>query len=310
MLGQPGVPEEVRRKVLAAMKDAGATNLSREATKGTIGVVIPGSTDGDYIAEVVRGISESAASQGYAIAFFSERNSKEQELIRMLEPGGCDGIIAVVPNQYQRLLELCHTYDRHYVLVDYQGDELHEALTVEVQNRQSIVKVVQYLYTLGHRRIAFVTGMLKHASARQRLQGYKDALETLALPYDRALVTEGDWFHPLACELGQHLLALEERPTAVVASSDLMAFGVMQAAHQNGLAIGFDISITGFDDIAMAATVTPTLTTVRQPMLKIGEVAADLLLSTLDGKPIAQRHVQLETELVIRESTGRVRSED
>jgi LacI family transcriptional regulator len=308
LLGQPGVSDELRHRILAAMDEAGLTRIARGTSNGTIGVVIPGTTDGDYIAEVVRGISDTAANRGYSIVLYGERNSKEHELIQMLGPGGCDGIIAVVPNNYQRLLELCHAHHRSYVLVDYQGDdELDEALTVEVHNRQSITDVMDYLYDLGHRRIAFMTGMMKHASARQRLQGYLDALAAHSISYDPALMLEGDWFHPLAYELSQPLLALDERPTAIVASNDLMAFGAMQAARQLGLEIGVDVSITGFDDIDMASTVTPALTTVRQPMLQIGEIAAEMLLKAITDQPIAERHVLLDTELIIRQSTGPMR---
>ena len=305
ILGQPGVSDEFRRRVFAAMVEAGLVRMTRETASGTIGVAIPGTIDGDYVAGVVRGVSETAKARGYSVMLYLERISNEHDLIRMLEPGGCLGMIAVVPNNYTRLLELCHQYAREYVLVDYQGeDELGEALTVEVHNRQSIIDVVDYLVGLGHRRIAFLTGQMKHASARQRLQGYRAALEAAGIPDDAALVREGNWFHPRGYELAMELLALDDPPTAIVASNDLMAFGAMQAARQHGLVIGADISITGFDDIDMAATVTPSLTTVRQPMLGMGQAAVDLLIDRISGQPIAERHLALPTELIVRQSTG------
>lgn len=307
ILGQPGVSEEFRRRVFAAMEEAGLVRMTRETATGTVGVVIPGTLDGDYISGVVRGISETAKTRGYSVALYLERIAKEAELIRMLEPGGCIGIIAIVPNDYRHLLELCHQHQREYVLVDYQGDdELDEALTVEVHNHQSILDVMSYIFDLGHRRIAFLTGQMRHASARQRLQGYRDALATENIPYDPQLVGEGDWFHTLAYQLSLQMLGLVEPPTAIVASNDLMAFGAMQAVRQKGLAIGSDISITGFDDIEMAATVTPSLTTVRQPMLGMGEAALNLLIDRITGRPIANPHVALATELIIRQSTGAV----
>lgn len=305
ILGQPGVSDEFRRRVMAAMAEAGLVRISRETEKGTIGVVIPGTLDGDYIAGVVNGISERVKTYGYSLALYLERMAKEHELTRMLGPGGCHGIIAVVPNNYSRLLELCHQHNRPYVLVDYQGDdELADALTVEVHNGQAIVDMMEYLYGLGHRRIGFLTGHLRHASARQRMQGYHDAIELLGLPYDPALVREGDWFHPSGYQLTLELLNLDDPPTAVVASNDLMAFGAIQAARQLGLEIGRDVSITGFDDIDMALTVTPPLTTIRQPMIALGEAAVDLLADRLSGKPIPNPHVALATELVVRKSTG------
>jgi len=218
-------------------------------------------------------------------------------------------MILVVPSNYDLLLDLCQRYQRPYVLVDYQdASDLGDALTVEVNNRQSIVNVMDHLFDLGHRRIGFITGNRVHASAQQRLQGYLDALEDAGIAYDEALVGEGNWMHPRAYDVAQNLLNLDDPPTAIVASNDLSAFGAMQAARGLGLEVGSDVSITGFDDIGMASTVTPTLTTVRQPMLQMGHVAAEMLLKASEGQPLDQRHVQLDTELIIRQSTARPRN--
>ena len=306
ILGQPGVSAEFRRKVYTALEEAGLVRVSQETTEGTIGVVITGTLSGEYNSDLVRGITETAKKRGYSLMLYSERSSREDDLIRMFGPGGCDGIIVIVPNQYQRLLELCRQYGRDHVLIDYQGDDdMTDVLTVEVHNYQAILQVMSHLLELGHRRIAFITGLIRVASAQQRLQGYLDALDTAGIAYDPALVAEGDWFHERAFELTQQLLDLDDPPTAIVASNDLMAFGAMQAARHRGLEIGGDISITGFDDIDMASTVTPSLTTVRQPIARLGEVAVDMLVKRHQGQEIAQPHAQLDTELIIRQSTGR-----
>ncbi len=305
ILGQPDVDENLRHRVFVALEEAGLVHISRDAALGTLGIVYPGTLIGDYVGAVVHGVSETAKNRGYSAVLYSERSSKEQELIHMLEAGGCNGIVLVVPNNYQRLLEFCHQYHLEYVLVDYQGDdELLSALTVEVNNRQSIVNVTNHLIDLGHRRIAFITGQMVHASARQRLQGYKDALEAAEIAYDPALVREGDWFHEGGYQQAQVLLDLDEPPSAIVASNDLEAFGAMQAARERGLEIGAELSITGFDDIEMASTVTPSLTTVRQPMFELGEAAVDLLIKRLNGEPLPTQQIQLDTELIIRQSTG------
>lgn len=305
ILGQPDVNEDLRQKVFTALQEAGLVHLSNETPAGTIGIAVPGTLIGDYIGGVVQGVTETAKKRGYAVMLYNERSSKEQELVRMLSVGGCKGMIAVVPNDYTRLLDLCHQHQRDYVLVDYQGDdELDEALTVEVNNRQSIINIMEYLFELGHRRIAFITGRMAHASARQRLRGYVDALEAAGIAYDPDLMREGNWFHEAGLAHTQALLALDDPPTAIVASNDLMAFGAIQAAREAGLTVGRDISVTGFDDIDMASTVTPPLTTIRQPMSGLGEAALELLLQRIKGGRIAEPHVQLDTQLIIRESTG------
>src|SRR4051812_10965678 len=103
ILGQPGISEEFRRRVFTALEEAGLVRMSRETAKGTIGVVVPGTLNGDYIAGVVRGISESVKERGYSLALYLERGSNEQDLHRMLGAHGCRGIIAVVPNNYAHL---------------------------------------------------------------------------------------------------------------------------------------------------------------------------------------------------------------
>jgi LacI family transcriptional regulator len=216
-------------------------------------------------------------------------------------------VISVVPYNYERLIELCRFYQREYVLVDYQDEgDIRDVPSVEADNRQSIMGVMRHLFDLGHRRIGFITGDLKMISARQRLQGYKDALKATGIRYDPALVGTGDWLHTRAYTVAKALLQLNPPPTAIVGSNDFSAFGAMQAAHQLGLEVGRDVSITGFDDIRMASTVTPALTTVRQPMYVMGVTAVEMLIKRMNGEPIPNLHVRLPTTLVIRESTGQV----
>ena len=307
ILGQPDVSDELRQQVYSALEEAGLVHLSRASTAGALSIIVPGTITGDYVGAVMRGASEAAKQRGWSVILYNELSAKEQELAQMLRSGSCKGVVSIVPNNYQRTLELCRQYNRDYVLVDYQGDdEMGDSLTVEVNNSQSIRNIMRYLFELGHRRIAFITGRLAHASARQRLQGYTDALSAAGIDYDPELVREGNWFHEYGFGQTLALLELEQPPTAIVASNDLMAFGAIQAAHEHGLHVGEDISITGFDDIDMAAMITPSLTTIRQPTAQMGEAAVDLLVRRINGEPIAEPHICLNTELVIRESTGAV----
>ena len=306
ILGQPGVSEDLRHMVFNALQEAGLVRLSPETKQGTIGVVVPGIVD-NYVGEVVRGIADAAKDQHYSLLFNVQYTTHEDDLDQLLRPGGCDGVVSVVPNNIERLVDLCRLYGRPYVLVEHQGDdEVEDMLNIEVNNREGILAVMQHLLELGHRRIAFLTGGMRLISARERLQGYEEALYRAGIPYDPALVGEGDWGHESGYAFAKAVLQLEDRPTAIVASNDQMAFGVIQAARQSGLEIPFDLSITGFDDIAMASTVNPPLTTVRQPMYQIGQLALDMLIKRMTGETIRQPRVRLDTELVIRDSTGPV----
>jgi LacI family transcriptional regulator len=166
---------------------------------------------------------------------------------------------------------------------------------------------MRHLLALGHQRIGFITGRMDIACSHDRLQGYRDGLAEVGLPFDPELVREGDFSQPSGFQQAQVLLQLKEPPTAIVASNDVMAFGVMDAAKAAGLTVGQDLSIIGFDDIFMASQVYPPLTTVRQPMAAMGEAALEMLVSLLEGRTILTQRQELPTELIIRESTGRVR---
>jgi DNA-binding LacI/PurR family transcriptional regulator len=137
------------------------------------------------------------------------------------------------------------------------------------------------------------------------LQGYRDGLAEVGLPFDPELVREGDFLQPTGFRQGQALLELKERPTAIFASNDVMAFGVMDAAKTAGLNIGRDISVVGFDDIYIASQSYPPLTTVHQPLAAMGETALQMLITLLEGRPCLTLRQEMPTELIIRGSTGR-----
>jgi LacI family transcriptional regulator len=304
ILGQSDVAIEIRRRVLKAMKDAGVikTTEQRGAVATTIGVAVPKLRGDDYIGQVSRSASETLKYLGFSPILINVQDGNwENDLTRLLNEGGCSGMVMVVPNNLNQLVEFCQHYNRPYILVDYQGDEdIGSVPTVEVDNHQGILRVMDYLFELGHRRIGFITGRLDHSSARKRLQGYLDALAEAGIEYDPDLVVQGNWEHALAYEQASRLLRLRSRPSAIVGSNDFSAFGAIQAANEVGLIVGSNLSITGFDDIPLAAG----LTTVRQPMQQLGQMAAEMLVECLSGRSVSPLHVQLETELIIRDSTG------
>ena len=138
--------------------------------------------------------------------------------------------------------------------------------------------------------------------ATDRIAGYRRAHAERGFPVDESLVRIGDFHQPLGYERARELLALDEPPTAIFASNDVTAFGVMDAVRDHGLRIGDDISIVGFDDILTASMVHPKLTTVRQPLKEMGRRATRMLLSRIEHPTIAPERIDLPTELVIRQS--------
>ena len=149
-------------------------------------------------------------------------------------------------------------------------------------------EATRYLIDLGHRRIAHIQGPLKHQCSHDRYQGYCDALREAGIEPDPALVLQGDFMPPSGRACAHTLLSLADPPTAIFASNDYMAYGVMAAAEEHGLSIPDELSVIGFDDTYPSALMQPPLTTIRQPFFDMGKRAIELMLSLLET-PIPAR---------------------
>lgn len=156
----------------------------------------------------------------------------------------------------------------------------------------------------GHRRIAFVAGDPNQTASRLRRQGYERALAEAGLSTDAGLVEQGDFTYRSGLAAAARLLAQAQRPTAIFASNDDMAAACMAVAHQRGLSVPGDLSICGFDDTAMATTVWPELTTIRQPIAEMARHAVRLLVEGRRSKRSARQHERLDFELIARASDG------
>ncbi|MEP7293114.1 MAG: substrate-binding domain-containing protein, partial [Chloroflexota bacterium] len=249
----------------------------------TLGVIIPGVVNEDYLGEVYRGIADAAKQHRCSLMTSIQNPRRQDDLSHFLGRGGCDGAVLVVPYQYDQIIERCREAGRQCVLLDYAGDREAQLFpTVEVRNREGIVLVMQHLVELGHRRIAFITGAMEHDSAHQRLRGYEEGLKAAGIAYNPALVVIGSWLPPENYTASQQLFQLRPLPTAIVTSSDIAALATYRVARECGVEIGREISVTGFDDVRAASTSSPPLTTVRQPIYQLGQVAIDMLVRRLN----------------------------
>jgi LacI family transcriptional regulator len=189
------------------------------------------------------------------------------------------------------------------VLVDVD-DDTGRSTAIGFDNEGGITAAVQHLLSLGHRRFGFVTGNLRSAAARERLDAYTRVLQAAGVAAADSLVVEGDWSEQSGHAAGMRLLASPSRPTAIVVSNDLEGFGVMRAARQCGVDVPAEVSIVGCDDIPEAASVHPSLTTVRQPLSEIGRHAARLLHEQITRPGTTATGTRIGAQLVVRESTA------
>jgi LacI family transcriptional regulator, galactose operon repressor len=162
----------------------------------------------------------------------------------------------------------------------------------------------EHLLELGHRRIGAITGVPGWYANEERLIGFRAALSAAGILPDADLIADTDWRIPRGEEAALELLARPDRPTAIFAFNDNVAIGALNAARKLGLTVPDELSIVGFDDTFQATIVTPTLTTVRQPLAELGRMGVSLLTRLIEGQPLDVGRIELSTTLVVRESTG------
>lgn len=309
--GQSGVSEETRQRIMDAIGQLGyvpSTNTrARRADSKLIALLVPDITT-TYMGEILRGVSGAAERLNYGLMLYTQGSvsniQRTSYYLSLLSNSLVDGVLLVVPHDYEVIVSDLKAHDHPYVIIDHHSNTGDEP-SVTATNRKGVLDAMRHLLAFGHRRIGFITGRMDIACSHDRLQGYRDGLAEVGLPFDPNLVHEGDFLQPSGFKRAQALLEIDEPPTAIIASNDVMAFGAMDAVKMLGLRVGHDISIIGFDDIPMASQTYPPLTTVRQPMAHMGEAAMDMLVMLIQGRTVLIPRRELPTELIIRESTGR-----
>jgi LacI family transcriptional regulator len=307
---QPGVSDKTRQRILAAVEQLGyvpAPSIrARYTSPRMIALFVPGLTT-SYMDEILHGVSSAADQLNCGLILYSQGKvdhvQRTTHYLSLLNNTLIDGVVMVVPFDYEVIVRDLKERELPYVIIDHHNGTENEP-SVTATNRRGVSDAMRHLLALGHRRIGFITGHMEIACSHDRLLGYRDTLAEVDLPFDPDLVREGDFSQPVGFQQAQKLLQLSEPPTAIIASNDAMAFGVMDAAKAAGLTIGRDISIVGFDDIFMASQTYPPLTTIRQPLSDMGKTALEMLLAILDERTVLSLQRELPTELIIRESTG------
>jgi LacI family repressor for deo operon, udp, cdd, tsx, nupC, and nupG len=301
------VAEETREQVLRAVAEAGYTpNLMarslRRRQSGAILVVVRDIVNPFY-PEIFRGVERTARRLGFNVLMGNTDDDpvQERDYLRLVLSRRADGLIALTG----RIPDLDDPAVRGLpIVLASEPVPGHDFPIVRIDNRGAAAAMTRHLIGLGHRRIAHVAGPLDQAIARERLEGWRMALQAAGLPAGDELVAGSDFRVPSGLAAGRALLALPQPPTAIFVANDETAMGVLSAIHAAGLRVPQDISVAGFDDIPFAEAFDPPLTTIRQPRLAMGEQAMMMLHSLIEGREPAERSVTLPAELVIRQSTG------
>lgn len=267
------------------------------------GVLLP-DLYGEFFSEVLRGVDLRARRDGFHL-LVSSSHADGEDLVGALRSmrGRIEGLIVMAPDVDTAALVQAAGVDIPLVLLD-PGVRAVNCDSISIDNAAGARTAVEHLLGLGHRRIATITGPVQNADARQRLAGYRRALEEHGIAVDAAFETAGDFTEPSGYAAVARLLELRPRPTAIFAANDYMAIGAMSALTQAGLRIPEDVAVVGFDDIAMARYLNPPLTTVNVDLLDLGARAVQRLVDHKSGSAARRRHEVTPATLVIRKSCG------
>lgn len=313
MNGHPDVSDQVRERVKNAASELNfsANPHARALVAGssrTIGFIVE-NTAAPFIANIVSGVLDCVTRHGYKIMIFNTNDdpSVEEKAYRTLLNERVMGIlITSVKSGSSPFLRL-QEEGMPFVLVNRRCEGL-ETDWVIGDLRHGYGVLVKHLYDLGHRHIAALPGNYDQYAVRERVIGYRLALQDLGLPYRSEYeIFIDDLFDDYYHKVVTVLPTLKPRPTAIVAHSDYSAIPILQGLHDLGWRVPEDISLVGYDDLAFAPYLRPGLTTMAQPGYRIGEMGAEILLERLaqpEGSTWQMRHIALQSELVLRCSTA------
>lgn len=302
------VAPATRERVERVMAEHGyvVNRVARSLRKGQSGQIdfVVQSLNSEYACEILRGVEEALVSTEVRVVLASthDHQQRERQWMQRLSDGSTDGAILVLADSLSMHLQELRRRQLPFVVVDPLGQLGPDDLSVSATNWAGGKTATHYLLSLGHRRIAALLGSPDFPCTRDRLAGYRAALEDANIPLNSSLIRYGNFHFESAYEQMQQLLALSEPPTAVFVGNDEQCQGVYRALHEHTIAIPDAMSVVGFDDMPYAQWMTPALTTVRQPLLEMGRVATRMLLRLIAGEPIETVRVELATPLVKRAS--------
>jgi DNA-binding LacI/PurR family transcriptional regulator len=305
-----GVDPETKKKIVAAIdRLAYKPNLVAQGLRvrrgNLIGLVVPQSTV-HVFSLIIRHALEAAWLRGYDIVVVNsnEDPNQEEERINDLLRRNINGIIFSRVSDESRILPKIMG-NIPTVIVD-RAFEHEKVASVVLDNRRAGYLAGQHLVALGHEHIACVTGPLKIALCRERLEGFREALGDAGLVLPEDAIFEGDFKFAPGEWLSERLVEPRSRFSALWAMNDLMAFRALRALINAGRSVPGEVSLAGMDDTEYCEMVSPTLTSIHYPFQQLAERAVEILLMQIDTNHIGNETIVLQPGLTVRESTGRV----
>jgi LacI family transcriptional regulator len=309
----PRVSPHVRARVRRVIEERGyapnaaARSLAASCTNVICLLIVRGTATiftNQYFPPLVQGISEACNECGYYLMLSMVKAGQATSFYQRVVNGRhCDGIVMLANDVDPAMVAMLLEDGTPYVLIG-SHPAYPELNSVDVENFEGARLAVRHLLSLGHRRIATISGRLTSSPGAERYDGYVAAMQEAGLPIPGDCVAQGDLTGQSGYLAMRRLLQPARPPTAVFAADDAMAGGALRAIHEAGLSVPGDIALVGFDDVPVASLMDPQLTTIRQPIHQLGAQAARVFIDQLRGRVAAPVQQRLPVELVIRQSCG------
>lgn len=308
----PGISigQETRQRVLQAAKELGyvPSAAARTLVSGqtrTIGLIIHGAHHlqvDPFISQVLHSLIDISRQKGFRVIVEAvEQVGENGSYVQLVQAKQIDGLVVLNPRSDDRQLPALIEQGFPVVLIGTLKHPKEHA----VIHRSCAEAVVHHLLELGHERVAHISyAPLHYLTAKSRLRGYQRALAKAGVAYDETLVHLGNYSAESGYQAMRALLEGHAKPSAVFAGNDTIAIGALAAIHQAGLTVPKDIAVIGYDDIPIAPFTVPPLTTVRTPAAEQGRLAGEMLINLMQGRPPAERHITLTSQLIVRQSCG------
>ena len=254
--------------------------------------------------EVIEGAKSSAQRLGYQFLIYEGHINRSSlpTILEIIRQAKILGIVTVNHVEKDVLLML---EEEVPVIQCCEYNESLDRSYVSIDDVKASCEVIEYLYSLGKRRIALINGPSQYKYASHRFKGYMMGLEKVGIPYDKQLVVNlSDVNSRLAVPAARQLINSDHRPDAIFAVSDIFACAALKAAHLSDYRVPEDISVVGFDNLDITSLAIPSITTINQPKFQMGFSACELLTERIQNPAAPIKQVILDTEMVVRESTS------
>ncbi len=307
------ISPETRAEVQRVARELGyepsalALNLRRRCA-GAISLILPAHAQvrvsDPFFAEFLNGVAEAASEQHVDLLLSASTDEDvKTAYLKQIRSRRTDGFIVVRTQRQDSRINLLREQGVPFVAYG-RTEENNDFCFVDEDCVAGIAQVVDHLAAFGHRRIGYISEPLFLTKAYHRMMGFRLGLERNGLPFDPTLLVETNFRQRSGRQGAAYLLDLPQRPTAIVAANDLLALGAVHEAQSRGLVVGQDVSITGFDDIALTGYVYPALTTVHLPAQELGRKVAGMLLKLINQEPLQERQFIYQPALIVRGSSG------